>query len=240
MAAFSRTPGLARGASSPLSEANAPNIDFRSQHRVREMDDRTLLETATGDTELKDAALGEVAHRFRPLMKGIAMKYLHRNSLAEDAVQSALLKLCTTSSSYDGTKAKPESWLGAVTKNAAFDIRRKMSRRKELNASQVLDAEGEQMAFEKEDTSTPTPIATIIRNESEQSLHCSVEALPRSESSLIKFVHFENGGHSYQDAADAFEIPIGTVKSRLAKARGRLGEIIKIEEEHQEKRRKSG
>ncbi len=139
---------------------------------------------------------------------------------AEDVTQEACLR--AFKALEQGEIANPRAWLLAITRNAAFTW---LTR----NRPKILVLTGEPEAEESAASvdSPPTPEEAIIAAADAARVEAAIAALPHAYRETI--VMREINGLSYRDIADATGVAIGTVMSRLARARAAL--IAKLAEE---------
>jgi RNA polymerase sigma-70 factor (ECF subfamily) len=175
-------------------------------------------ETMTGDAN----ADHDKARRFRdaalPHLDDIftLARYLMRNSAdAEDAVQECYLRALRHFDSYRGPAMKP--WLLAILRNvcnAEFARRGKQ----EIPADDADDDDGQTEPIWQEPQASPE--AVLLRQQDGSTIRRLVAALPQPFREAI--VLREVNDLSYQEIADVAGVPVGTVMSRLARARAML------------------
>jgi RNA polymerase sigma-70 factor (ECF subfamily) len=173
----------------------------------------------------------EKARRFRdaalPYLDDVytLARYLLRDpSDAEDAVQECYLRALKHFDSYRGPAMKP--WLLAILRNVC---RAEYARRAGAPIAGIEDAEetAEQAPLWQE---TPeTPEAQVLRDRDASTIRRLVEAL--AEPFKETFILREINNLSYREIADAVGAPVGTVMSRLARARAMLRSAWLAEEE---------
>ncbi len=150
-------------------------------------------------------------------------KWLCRNpSDAEDIVQEAALRALKA---LETTPVdRPKAWFLAIVRNAAISW---MARNRPKDLAYAGDA-GDLGALDRRlGEGTPDPETTLIAAEDGERLRGAIEALPAPLRETL--VLREVNGLSYRDIAEATDAPIGTVMSRLARARGALAKTMKIE-----------
>jgi RNA polymerase sigma-70 factor (ECF subfamily) len=139
-------------------------------------------------------------------------------ALAEDAAQTACLKAWQHLSGY-----RPEApfrvWLYRIGMNAAVD-----ALRRERPEPALDDLPAEQIAG-----SEPSPEAAYTVRERRERVQAAVLSLPPAARAVLVLREYQ--GLAYQEIADALDIPLGTVMSRLSYARGKLAEMLKSEVE---------
>ena len=133
---------------------------------------------------------------------------------AEDVVQEAYLRALRHFSGFQGGDARP--WLLAIVRNTYYTWFRQ-NRVLERNAD--FDDE---MYMQTSDDLDPEML--LIREADTQMLRRALKSLPDEFREVIVLREFEE--LSYKQIADVVKIPVGTVMSRLARARGRLKQII--------------
>jgi RNA polymerase sigma-70 factor (ECF subfamily) len=151
-------------------------------------------------------------------------RYLLREPAdAEDAVQECYLRALKHFDSYRGPAMKP--WLLAILRNVC---RAEFVRRKMAPSTAIDDApEAEQTPLWHETQDTPE--TQVLRERDATTIRRLVEAL--TEPFKETFVLREINNLSYREIAEAVGAPVGTVMSRLARARAMLRAAWMAEEE---------
>jgi RNA polymerase sigma-70 factor (ECF subfamily) len=134
---------------------------------------------------------------------------------AEDVVQEACIRAFRAIAS--ARNDNPRAWLLAIVRNTAFTWIAK-NRPKTV---MTTDDEGtfERAGLEMVEPQT-SPEALLIEKTESEHLHAAIAALPLSYREVLVLREIE--GLSYQEIGNALSIPIGTVMSRLARARSLL------------------
>jgi RNA polymerase sigma-70 factor (ECF subfamily) len=133
---------------------------------------------------------------------------------AQDLVQEAYLRALRYQHSYQpGTNMK--AWLFAIMRNLFWD-RFKGTRKDNVS----LDDTGDFVLYEKLRDEGAKPEADVLDNMAATEVVAAVEKLPPLHREVVLLVDVE--GFSYKDAADTLGVPIGTVMSRLHRARQQL------------------
>ena len=179
------------------------------------MDEQTLIRSAQrGDLE----AFNELVLLYQDFLFRVAMNILGDEDTAADAVQQALLSAFRSLQSFRGGSLR--SWLSRITVNACYDELRRFARTKNVSL-QTYDQDGEEMepATWLADPS-PSPEEHAETSELQDTLRACLEALPEHYRLVAQLVDVE--GLSYEEAALALNVPAGTIKSRLARARDAL------------------
>jgi RNA polymerase sigma-70 factor, ECF subfamily len=140
----------------------------------------------------------------------LARWLLHDDQDAQDAVQDAFMRAMRYASSFRGGDRR--AWLLAIVRNVCYT---QLSRSRTAASNVVFDEEQHQGT----DLSIDPETAALTRVDRE-ALTRALEALPLEYREAIVMREME--GLSYKEIAGAAGVPIGTVMSRLARARDRL------------------
>lgn len=134
---------------------------------------------------------------------------------AEDVVQDACIRAFSAVATVRATDAR--AWLLAIVRNTAFTWLAK----NRPKAVITTDDEGlfEQAGLEMVEPQA-SPEAILIEKTDAEHLHLAIAALPLSYREVLVLREIE--GLSYQEISKVLSIPIGTVMSRLARARNSL------------------
>jgi RNA polymerase sigma-70 factor (ECF subfamily) len=185
-----------------------------------EPDDATepLVERAkAGDR----AALEELLAAIRPRCMAAALKILHNPDDAEDAVQTAFMKIWRCLGHFEG-RSSFSTWTHRIVMNASLDLLRKGASRPEtIDRPQGRDAD----LPEVEPSHEETPEAQLGTHQIQLMVRCAVAALPSAHRQAVELREFED--YSYQEVADSIHCPVGTVMSRLFHARHRLADQLR-------------
>ena len=174
--------------------------------------EKALIQAAQhGDLE----AFNLLILRYQNLLFGIALRLLGDEDTAADAVQEALISAFRRFHTFRGDSLK--SWLARVVVNASYDELRKKRRQHSVPLDQ-LNAEGDEIESSSWLVDPQAdPEVQFESSELESAIQSSLDKLPAVYRLMLVLVDIE--GMSYEEAAMAAGIPVGTVKSRLARAR---------------------
>jgi RNA polymerase sigma-70 factor (ECF subfamily) len=139
---------------------------------------------------------------------------------AEDVVQDASLRAFHAIRSFTGGSAR--AWLLTIVRNTAYSWLRK---NRPAAVVTVEDLEAVELAQANPgDRHAETPEAAFIARADAEQLRAAIAALPAPFRETLVLRDIE--GLDYREIAQATEVPIGTVMSRLARARRRLTATI--------------
>lgn len=179
------------------------------------MEERTLILSAQqGDLE----AFNQLVLKYQDLLYRIATRILSDEELAADAVQEALISAFSNLASFKGAELR--GWLARITVNACYDQLRHQRRRPAESLS-LMDESGDEIDSNDWLADSSLPVETQYEyTELQDTIQRALSSLPEHFRMIVAIVDVE--GFSYEEAAQTLKIPIGTVKSRLARARLQL------------------
>ena len=155
-------------------------------------------------------AFGELVERYEDRVRRTAFLLVGNRDDAQDVAQETFVRAFKSLSSFRHECAF-STWLHRITLNAARNWLRENRRR-----AQMSDLEWEaEMAPAKLDEATPEH--QVLRREGARRLQAALQTLPdRYREALVLKVYHDL---PYSDIAEILQVPVGTVRSRLAKAR---------------------
>ena len=136
---------------------------------------------------------------------------------AEDVVQDASMRAFRAIRNYAGGSAR--SWVLSIVRNTAYSWLRK-NRPAAVVTVEDLEAVELEQANPGDDRDGDNPEAALIAKADADQLRAAIAALPTAFRETLVLRDIE--GLDYREIAQATEVPIGTVMSRLARARRRL------------------
>lgn len=164
------------------------------------------------------AALEALLKRREKWLWSVARKSIRDRSLAEEALQEALLSIWKNASTFRG-ESQVSSWMYQIVSRSCIDVLRKEQHRthSSLNELEQFDAVGGTSTFED------SLVDGLL-------VHSALTELEAAHREVLILVELE--GLSVQEASVRLGIPVGTVKSRAARGREALKEkLTKILEE---------
>jgi RNA polymerase sigma-70 factor (ECF subfamily) len=156
-----------------------------------------------------------------------ALRILGDEELAADAAQEAFLSAFRAICSFRGGSFK--AWLLRTVTNACYD---ELRRRKRRPTTPLEPDDGDDDAFpEPRWLADPglSPEEAVESRELEHAMEHCLQRLPSEFRAVVVMADIE--GLDYSDVAAVVRVPLGTVKSRLARARLRLRECLRAFEE---------
>jgi RNA polymerase sigma-70 factor (ECF subfamily) len=169
-------------------------------------DEALAVRAATGDAE----AFRALYDRHRNMIYTLALRMTGSDADAEDVLQQTFLRAYRALPRFRGD-SKFTTWLWRVAVSAALTERKSKSRA----ASPVDDA-----AFEGRAAAGPSPDDAAEATDEASMLRGHLEALPRRDRALLHMRYQE--GKSFEEISDLMEMPVGTLKSLVFRAKAEL------------------
>ena len=192
--------------------------DDNGEERERPADEELVRLFLDGDA----ASFEELVRRYEPVIMNMAYRLLGNRSDAADVCQEVFVLLIRKLGSFRG-EAKFSTWLYRVSLNACHDYARRSRRHVSISESPSDDLpEIEQRLA---DDAFDAPEASMERAEIRKAVHEGIARLPYKFKEVI-YLH-DLSGYNYKEVAEILDISLGTVKSRLNRARARLASEMK-------------
>lgn len=176
-------------------------------------DAEILARIARGDTE----ALGVLYDRYVGVLFPLARRILGSDSDAEDLIHDAFVRVSERAAQFDVQRGSAVAWLVMLVRNLGIDRQRRRASHGRIERG-VLSQPDEPPARDAEEAAELAEARARIRS--------ALASLPEAERATLELAFF--GGLSYGEIAALHHVPLGTVKSRAARAfatlRGALGE----------------
>lgn len=179
-------------------------------------DDRRLIaDCLAGRTE----AFGDLVRRYQDRLFNAVVRVVDNADDAQDAVQDAFINAYQSLGSFKGD-AEFYTWLYRIAFNTAISLKRK--RRPAVSLGQGGDGEG---GLDPADpVAAAGPGAELERGEEEVILQAALGRL--SPEHRVVLVLKDIDGRKYDEIAAVLDVPIGTIRSRIHRARAELKELL--------------
>jgi len=174
--------------------------------------DHSALVEEVGRNRDRQAFAALFAH-FAPRLKSYLLRLGADEALAEEVAQEAMVMVWRKAESFDRRQANASTWIFTIARNKRID-RLRRERRPELDPNDpALVPEAEEQADR-----------SVLAQQTQVRIKAAMEKLPAEQSELIKAAYFEDKTH--REIADEKDLPLGTVKSRIRLALGRLRQEV--------------
>jgi RNA polymerase sigma-70 factor, ECF subfamily len=187
---------------------------------VESWDDRRLIaESLSGHS----AAFGILVRRHQDRLYNTVYRLLGNSEDAQDVIQESFISAYQSLSSFKGD-AKFFTWLYRIAMNAAISLKRKKKAAVSLDTGSKHD-----LVIDPLDQSLDhQPGDAMERQEEEQRLQGALDRLSPEHKSVIVLKDIED--MKYEEIAEVLDVPIGTIRSRLHRARLELRDLLEPEE----------
>ena len=180
-------------------------------------DEELLATYVEGAGRQREEAFLELVDRFERRVYAICYRHFGNHADAEDATQDTFLSIARKAHQFAGD-SKLSTWIYRVAVNACNDLGRKYARRPQTPVGDVSRVAAETAGGEE--TVDDALAGLELAHEIEQAL-LQLDEVSRS---LIVLCSIE--GMSYAEASEVFDMPVGTIKSRVFRARAQLAELL--------------
>jgi RNA polymerase sigma-70 factor (ECF subfamily) len=182
--------------------------------------DRQLVERAQrGDKQ----AFGLLVEKYQRKLARLLSRFIRDPAEVEDVTQEAFIKAYRALPAFRGDSAF-YTWLYRIGINTAKNYLMALGRRAPTSTEvEAEEAEGFEEGEQLRDINTPESV--LLSNEIAQTVNKTIEQLPEELRKAIQMREIE--GMSYEDIAEAMNCPIGTVRSRIFRAREAIAEQLR-------------
>jgi len=189
------------------------------------MDETALIQSALkGELD----AFNRLVLAYQDLAFNLAYRMLNDEDLAADAVQNAFISAWKNLPSYRGGSFK--AWVMRMVTNGCYDELRRQKRRPTTPLEPFnVDDQEEVESPHWMASDDPLPETTLEQAELEHALQHCLENLPMDFRSVVVLVDVQ--GLDYEEVAQSVNAPLGTVKSRVARARMKIRDCLQAFEE---------
>ena len=184
------------------------------------LEDRQLVAAAkTGDNK----AFEKLLSKYRKSVYYMLLKMVKNADDAEDLTQEAFAKAFNSIEKFDSTFAF-STWLFRIATNNCIDFIRK-KRVSTVSIDQPLEGDdGSRMRFDVKDDNLD-PNQEMLKKQRKHYLNMAIDRLPEKYRTLVELRYFRE--LSYEEVAQELQIPLGTVKAQLFRARELLSQELK-------------
>jgi len=182
----------------------------RDSKYSEQLDEELVLRVQRGDKSAFDYLVIKYQHRIIQLVN----RYIKDPSESQDVAQEAFIKAYRALADFRG-EAAFFTWLYRIAINTAKNYLLSRSRRSANYQIDIQDAEALENAPQLQGLETPE--RELLNQEIIDAINASIEELPEDMRTAIVLREFE--GMSYEEIAEAMDCPVGTVRSRIFRAR---------------------
>ncbi len=173
--------------------------------------DHLIERSLQGDLD----AFNKLVIEYQGLGHSVANRLLNDGDAAADAVQDSFIKAFRSLENFRGGSFK--SWLMRIITNICYDYLRSRQR-KRTDSLDEMPVEEEYVRELTDCSESPHDFAE--RRELQALIGAAITALPENQRTAI--VLYDVEGYAYEEIAEITSVALGTVKSRISRARGRV------------------
>jgi RNA polymerase sigma-70 factor (ECF subfamily) len=171
-------------------------------------------------------AFAEIVRAYQQMVFNLAYRYLGSHEEAEDLTQEVFIRVYRFLRRFKG-ESSLKTWIYRITVNSAYNRydwlkRRKHKKQLSLDSGNTPD---EKPLKEKIKIKDKNPESETLSREMQRKIQSSIESLPKRLRMAVILRDVE--GLSYNEISEALQINEGTVKSRIARGRAALKELLK-------------
>lgn len=172
-------------------------------------------------------AFGKLMSRYRDSVFFMILKMVHNRDDAEDLALEAFGKAFNSIANYSADFAF-STWLFKIATNNSIDFIRK-KRLQTTSLSQTIETEDGETSHISVKDHAPDPEEAMMKEQRAAKIRVAIEKLSPKYRSLIELRYLDE--LSYEEIAEKLDIPLGTVKAQLFRAKDMLYNILKVSRE---------
>jgi len=198
--------------------ANA-GIEYLPIEQLESLSDEKLIDKCRqGDR----AAFDVLIKRYERPIYHLAYRLSGNYDDAHDIAAETFLRIYRAIGTFQCAITLP-AWINRIVANVFYDTRRHAHRHPSVSLDALVEKTGDSL-MNGDSKSIASPEGQAEENERKRILGEAIEALPDYQRTMVNLFHAE--GRTYEEIADIMAIPVGTVKSRLNRARLALRERL--------------
>ena len=185
---------------------------------MKRKDTELVTKAKAGDGKAYDA----LVMLYKDAVYGVVFRMVRNKQEAEDLTQETFIKAYNSIYSFNETYAF-STWLFKIATNTCIDFFRKRKLRTH-SMDQTIRYKDDEIKTEYADTER-TADKDLLAREKTKLIKQAIESLPEKYKTAIKLRHHEE--MSYEDIAQLLDLPLGTVKARIFRAREMLKKTLR-------------
>ena len=183
-------------------------------------DELKLIQEATAGAVL---AFEVLVRRYQDRLYGFIYRWVNDHELALDLTQETFMKSWQGLRNFQGASSF-YTWLFRIARNVIVSNVRQRAARPQIRGSIGSVTEGTSGGFGEPESPMLTPEQELVTREQKELLLAAVANLPEDYREVVILRDMQE--HSYEDIAELLLVPVGTVRSRLHRARSLLRERL--------------
>lgn len=167
-------------------------------------------------------AYDELVRRYEKQVFNCALRITGNYNDADDIAQEAFIRAFNSIQTFRGD-AVFTTWIYRIVTNVYLDERKKSKAHRTTSLDEYIELDENAVARQIEDDS-PSPEEVVESKERARALQAAINTLPDYQRLIVTLYSFQH--KSYEEISEILHLPIGTVKSRLNRARLALAEKL--------------
>ncbi|ACB85465.1 RNA polymerase, sigma-24 subunit, ECF subfamily [Natranaerobius thermophilus JW/NM-WN-LF] len=167
-------------------------------------------------------AFEELVHKYHQKVYSLCYRFSGNHDDANDLAQEAFIRVYHSINKFH-FKSAFSTWLYRVTSNVCLDEMRKRKRKSSVSLDSPMETDDGELYFNLPDQKF-NPELMAERKDVQEIVHKAIQELPKDQKLTLLLREME--GFSYDEMAEVMNVSVGTVKSRLSRARNNLKEIL--------------
>jgi len=164
------------------------------------------------------SAFAELFNHFGPRVKAYLIRLGSDDTMAEEVTQDVMVTVWRKAALFDRSKSSAATWLFRIARNRRIDM---------LRRKRTVNVDTETMVIE--DENLPDPNETLDEDKRQTRIRKALAQLPEQQLQLVELAFFTELSHS--QIAEETGLPLGTVKSRIRLAFGRLRRVLEEDDQ---------
>ena len=202
----------------------SPKMKSDRARAASRADEQALIQRCKdGDTR----AFDELVRQYEKRVFNCALRIAGNYNDAADVAQEAFIRAFNSIQTFRGD-AIFTTWIYRIVTNVYLDERKKSKAHRQTSLDEYIELDENSVTRQIVDDG-PTPDQVVETKERTRVLQSAINSLPDYQRIILTLYSFQH--RSYEEIADVLRLPIGTVKSRLNRARLALAEKLSGESE---------
>ena len=188
---------------------------FLAQNNSR---DRALLQRIASK---EPDALSELYDHYSNLLLGLLKSILKKTEEAEDILHEVFTTIWEKADQFDAERGSAYTWIVSLTRNKGIDRLRSKVYKEQKKQSTSLDDDD---VFHPLYSDENNPLENTILSDRAKRIYEALQKLSEKQRSVIQVAYFD--GLSQSEISDEYDIPLGTVKTRMRDGMIKLRELL--------------
>lgn len=167
------------------------------------------------------SALSELYDHYNRLLFGLILSILKKREEAEDILQEVFTKIWQQAEKFDLERGTVYTWIVTLARNRSIDRLRSKVYKEQKKQSTSLD---DKDVFHPLYSDESDPLENTILTERAKKVHQALDQISEKQRKVLQVAYFS--GMSQSEISEEFDIPLGTVKTRMRDGMIKLRELL--------------